>query len=57
MLLIVAFSLFWPGYWLDQVSPKYTENPGVEIVALADAAPPGSDLRLTISGPDYDDIE
>lgn len=55
MLLIVAFTLFRPGYWLDKVEPAYETRQGSEIVALADAAEAGSELRLTVSGPDFND--
>ncbi|MEM8842359.1 MAG: TRAP transporter permease, partial [Pseudomonadota bacterium] len=53
MLLLVAFTLFRPGYWLDQVSPEFKTYPGTELITLADAAPAGSELRLTIAGPDF----
>ncbi|MEM6934289.1 MAG: TRAP transporter permease, partial [Pseudomonadota bacterium] len=53
MLLIVAFTLFRPGYWLDKVEPEFDTRAGTEIVALADASEPGSALRLTVSGPDF----
>ncbi|MBY8977057.1 TRAP transporter permease [Rhodobacteraceae bacterium NNCM2] len=53
MLLLVAFTLFRPGYWLDQVSPEFDTRSGTELLSLADAAKPGTELRLTISGPDF----
>ena len=57
MLLLVAFTLFRPGYWLDQVSPEFDTRAGTELAQLADAAPPGSELRLTIEGPDFNDAD
>ncbi len=52
-LLLIAFTLFRPGYWLDQVEDPYVSYPGTEIVSLAESAPPGSELRITVSGPDF----
>ncbi len=52
-LLLVAFTLFRPGFWLDMVEPPYDERPGTEIVDIANSAPAGADLRVTIAGPDF----
>jgi hypothetical protein len=57
ILLLVAFTLFRPGYWLDQVHAPFVDLPGDEVIAQADSAPTGSKLRLTIEGPDYDDAD
>ena len=55
LLLVVAFTLFRPGYWLDQVQPEFATQPGAALIQAADAAPPGSTLRVTIEGPDFND--
>ena len=54
-LLLIAFTLFRPGFWLDTVSPPFEERPGAEAVALAAAAPADGTLRVRIVGPDFDD--
>lgn len=54
-LLLVAFTLFRPGFWLDYVEPPYIEKPGTEIVQLAGEAPEDGNLRVVIRGPDFDD--
>ena len=49
-LLLIAFTLFRPGFWMDRISPPYVER---EPAALAEAAlntPPGEDLRLRVLG-------
>ena len=56
-LLLIAFTLFRPGYWLDQVSPPFVEAPGTEAVNLAAKEAENGTIRLTVSGPDYDDPE
>lgn len=54
-LLLIAFTLFRPGFWLDQVSPPFVDKPGVEALTLAEAMPENAQLRVTISGADFDD--
>jgi len=49
-LLLIAFTLFRPGFWMDMVSPPYDEVPPAEIVQAADATPTGEYLRLRVSG-------
>ena len=53
-LLLVAFTLFRPGFWLDMVQPPYDERPGVELIELAASQPAGEPMRLVIQGPDFD---
>ncbi|MEZ5538005.1 MAG: TRAP transporter permease [Thiolinea sp.] len=54
LLLLIAFSLFRPGFWLDMVDPPFIEKPGTEVVQMAEAQPAGEPLRLEITGPDFD---
>jgi hypothetical protein len=51
-LLLIAFTLFRPGYWMDMVSPPYLEQPPVEIVEAAALTPLGDELRLRVAGLD-----
>lgn len=57
ILILVAFTLFRPGFWLDYVQPPYDDRPGSEIVSLAQAQPDGAPLRMIVRGPDFDDID
>ena len=57
LLMLIAFTLFRPGYWLDQVDPPYIEQPGTEVVQLAEANEAGKPLRVQITGPDFDDVD
>ncbi len=54
-LLVVAFTLFRPGFWLDQIEPPFTDRPGAEIHQVAEAQPVDSLLRASIAGPDFND--
>ncbi len=50
VLLLVAFSLFRPQYWVDLVQPPFKTVPFVEAVPLIEAAPSMSDVRLVVKG-------
>tara|TARA_R110002051_G_scaffold38640_3_gene81975 strand:- start:36591 stop:39335 length:2745 start_codon:yes stop_codon:yes gene_type:complete len=49
-LLLIAFTLFRPGFWMDMVSPPYSEEAPVNIAAAALATPVGEDLRIRVAG-------
>ncbi|ETX04460.1 MAG: hypothetical protein ETSY2_28685, partial [Candidatus Entotheonella gemina] len=51
-LLLIAFTLFRPGYWLDQWKSPYAEQPPSSVIELADQAPDGGSLRAILSGED-----
>ena len=54
-LLLVAFTLFRPGFWLDMISPPFRQEPGTAITKIAGQQPPGANLRFVIEGPDAND--
>ncbi len=49
-LLLIAFTLFRPGFWMDMVFPPYAEESPIAIADAAMATPPGEDLRLRVAG-------
>ena len=49
-LLLIAFTLFRPGFWMDMVFPPYAEENPTAIAAAAMATPVGEDLRLRVAG-------
>ena len=51
-LLLVAFTMFRPGYWLDQISPPYDYRAGADIISEAEQAPADGYLRFVVTGPD-----
>lgn len=57
VLLLIAFMLFRPGYFLDQVSEKYASAEGPAALALMADVPEGKDVRITVEGPDFDTFE
>ncbi len=57
VLLLIAFTLFRPGFWLDQVSEPYDTASGPAAIELMGTAPEGEPIRLNVTGPDFDDGE
>lgn len=57
VLLLIAFMLFRPGFFLDQVSEKYNSAEGPAALALMADVPEGKDVRITVEGPDFDTFE
>ena len=55
LLLLVAFTLFRPGYWLDRVSDPFELRPGIEVLDVASAESSDAEMRITVAGPDFND--
>ena len=51
-LLLVAFTLFRPGFWMDMIEPPYKTLAGTEIEQAAMELNPGDELRLLVDGLD-----
>ncbi|MFS4437631.1 TRAP transporter permease [Paracoccaceae bacterium GXU_MW_L88] len=51
-LVLIAFTIFRPGFWMDMVSPPYVEREPAEIVQAAENTEAGEALRLRVSGID-----
>ena len=52
VLILIAFTLFRPGFWMDMVSPPYQESDPATIVEAMGAAEPGSEMRAIVEGLD-----
>ncbi|MEM6356589.1 MAG: DUF3394 domain-containing protein, partial [Pseudomonadota bacterium] len=50
LLLLVAFSLFRPGFWMDMIVPPFEDRPPAELAAAAADVPEGENLRLNVAG-------
>ncbi|MGB5706405.1 MAG: TRAP transporter permease [Arenicellales bacterium] len=53
-LLLVAFTLFRPGFWLDRVDPPFEDLSPSMIYEVVGDAVPGSVITMTVKGPDFD---
>ncbi|MDX1527203.1 MAG: DUF3394 domain-containing protein, partial [Gammaproteobacteria bacterium] len=51
-LLLIAFTLFRPGFWWDMIYPPVKRLEAQRIVEVAESLPPDASLRLTASGQD-----
>ncbi len=49
-LLLVAFTLFRPGFFWDEIYPPLTEKPATELVQVLEQIPAGGQLRLRLKG-------
>ena len=52
-LLLVAFTLFVPNFWLDRVQPEFERVSGLQFEEIVQAAEPGQQLRFEVVGPDF----
>ncbi|MEM8571942.1 MAG: TRAP transporter permease [Pseudomonadota bacterium] len=50
LLLLIAFSLFRPGFWMDMIVPPFNSVPPAQFEQAMAEVEPGDDLRLTIDG-------
>jgi TRAP transporter 4TM/12TM fusion protein len=50
LLLLVCFTLFRPGFWLDRLQPPFTARPASQILQVVEALPQGQTLRLRLAG-------
>ena len=56
-LLLIAFTLFRPDFWWDQLYPPYEYKEGATIVSSLEQLPSNSDARLWVSGETLDGRE
>ena len=52
-LLLIAFTLFRPGFWLDMMEDPYVEVEPAKLVELATTAPDDASLRVRLTGENF----
>jgi TRAP transporter 4TM/12TM fusion protein len=52
LLLLVAFTLFRPGFWMDQIHDPYESVPPAQFAQAMGEVEDGSNLRVQIAGED-----
>ena len=57
LLLVVALTLFRPGFWLDRIQPAWVVEPPAKVLSMAEAAPDGARLRVKLEGTTLDGKE
>ncbi len=50
LLILVTFTFFRPGFWMDMLYPPYVEVPVTELNRLVVEAPRNGNLRVWVSG-------
>jgi hypothetical protein len=58
-LLLICFTLFRPGYWLDRLQAPFDARPAVDIIRVAESIPQGLTLRFRVMSQSRagDDVE
>ena len=56
-LLVVAFTLFRPGFWWDMVFPPLIKESATQIEQMVEGMEPGKQLRIAVKGEDLDGNE
>ncbi len=54
LLVLVAFALFRPDFFMNRIMPPFAEAAPSELVEVLSASEAGQELRLRIEGPDFD---
>ena len=52
ILLLVAFSMFRPNFWMDMIYPPYNKVAPTELMQVIEKAPANEQLRVWIEGED-----
>ncbi|MEC7488975.1 MAG: TRAP transporter permease [Pseudomonadota bacterium] len=50
MLVLIAFTLFRPGFWLDQIQTPFVHVPPEKLLGLVKKQPSNTDLRILVRG-------
>jgi TRAP-type uncharacterized transport system fused permease subunit len=56
-LLLIAFTLFRPGFWMDEIAPPLESAPAVSIYEVAGAMPEDAQIRIRVMGEDIEGRE
>ncbi len=56
-LLLIAFTIFRPGFWMDMIYPPTDTRPGTEVYQQAEARSAGEGLRVVLEGEDFDTFQ
>ncbi len=55
-LLLIAFALFRPGFFMNQIQPPFAEIAPTQVEQAFETAEVGDAIRVVISGPDFDTL-
>ena len=52
-LVLIAFALFRPDFFMDRITPPFDRVPPADIEQAIGEAEPGGTVRIVVSGPDF----
>ncbi len=53
-LILIAFALFRPDFFMDRIQPPFRMLDPANLAQAVEEADPGEELRIVVSGPDFD---
>ncbi|WP_371037157.1 TRAP transporter permease [Rhodosalinus sp. FB01] len=53
-LILIAFALFRPDFFMDRIQPPFRMLDPANLAQALEEADPGEELRIVVSGPDFD---
>ena len=57
VMLLIAFTLFRPGFWLDQIQPPFERVESTKVYEIVKDIPQSGVMTIVVSGPDFDSGE
>jgi len=54
-MILVAFTLFRPGFWMDMIYPPLESAPATEIYEIAEGMPEDAQIRIRVTGEDLEE--
>jgi TRAP transporter 4TM/12TM fusion protein len=54
VLVFIAFMLFRPDFFMDRIQPPFVSADPIALSQVVDDAAVGSEIRVVVSGPDFD---
>jgi len=54
VMILIAFTLFRPGFWMDMIVAPFDDKPPLELVSVVGTLNPGQEIRMMVDG--LDDI-
>jgi TRAP transporter 4TM/12TM fusion protein len=59
LLLLICFTLFRPGFWLDRLQAPFDTRPAADLISVAEAIPQGLTMRFRVMSQSRtgDDVE
>lgn len=57
LLILIAFALFRPGFLMDRFQPPFEISAPTQLVEVLGSVEEGTEIRVIVSGPDFDTAE